>query len=154
MTFPGRLLAIDQGEKIIGLAVCDASGTLARPLSLLRRKSKKEDFARINTAITEQKAVAVIVGLPESPPGVEGHTRADTVRLWASRLAAAITIPVYLWDERYSTWEAEELLAGTARKRGERVDDVAAAVILQSFLDALRDGQPWPAAVPPATEEE
>jgi RNase H-fold protein (predicted Holliday junction resolvase) len=57
-----------------------------------------------------------------------------------------------LWDERYSTQDAEELLAAAGKRRPERIDDAAAAVILQSFLDALRSGDPWPDSVPPATE--
>jgi len=76
------------------------------------------------------------------------------VRLWASRLAAAIPVPVYLWNERYSSEEAADLLAEAGRGQPARVDAVAAAVILQSFLDALRDeGVPWPEPVAPASEE-
>jgi putative Holliday junction resolvase len=149
----GRLLGIDQGLKVIGLAVSDPTGTLARPLQLLYRKSKAEDFARISHIAGEQKAVGLVVGLPVSPPEVTVYTRADSVRLWASRLAAAVDLPVYLWNERYSTQDAEELLAAAGKARRDRVDDVAAAVILQSFLDAMREGAPWPDRVPPAEEE-
>jgi putative Holliday junction resolvase len=149
--FPGRLLGIDHGLKVIGLAVCDPTGLIARPLQLLWRTSKREDFARINAIIAEQGAVGVVVGLPVSPPEITVYTQADQVRLWASRLAAAIPIPVYLWNERYSSQDAEELLAAAGKDRPDRIDAVAAAVILQSFLDALRDeGFPWPEAVSPA----
>lgn len=148
--FPGRLLGIDQGLKVIGLAISDPTGTLARPLQLIYRRSKAEDFTRINHVLGEQKAVGIVVGLPASPPHITEHTRADSVRLWASRLAAAVEVPVYLWDERYSTQDAEELLAGASRPRPDRIDDVAAAVILQSFLEALRSGEPWPTPVPHA----
>jgi putative Holliday junction resolvase len=149
--FPGRLLGIDHGLKVIGLAVCDPTGLIARPLQLLWRTSKREDFARINAIIAEQGAVGVVVGLPVSPPEITVYTQADQVRLWASRLAAAIPIPVYLWNERYSSQDAEELLAAAGKDRPDRIDAVAAAVILQSFLDALRDeGFPWPEPVSPA----
>jgi len=149
--FPGRLLGIDHGLKVIGLAVCDPTGLIARPLQLLRRTSRQEDFARIKAILAEQGAVGVVVGLPVSPPEITVYTQADRVRRWASRLAAAIPVPVYLWNERYSSQEAEELLAAAGKDRPDRIDAVAAAVILQSFLDALRDeGLPWPAPVPPA----
>jgi len=152
--FPGRLLGIDHGLKVIGLAVCDPTGLIARPLRLLRRTSRRADFAAIARLIAEQGAVAVVVGLPLSPPHITAHTQADTVRLWASRLAAAIPVPVYLWNERYSSEEAADLLAEAGRGQPARVDAVAAAVILQSFLDALRDeGVPWPEPVAPASEE-
>ncbi len=152
--FPGRLLGIDHGLKVIGLAICDPTGLIARPLRLLRRTSRRTDFAAIARVIAEQGAVAVVVGLPLSPPHITVHTQADTVRLWASRLAAAIPVPVYLWNERYSSQEAADLLAEAGRDQPERVDAVAAAVILQSFLDTLRDeGVPWPEPVAPAGEE-
>lgn len=149
--FPGRLLGIDYGLKVIGLAISDPTGLVARPLQLLRRTSKKADFAAINAIIRQHNIVGVIVGLPESPPEITVYTAADRVRLWASRLAAAVDAPVYLWNERYSTREAEELLAQADRNRPDRIDAVAAAVILQSFLNALRDeGFPWPEPVQPA----
>jgi putative Holliday junction resolvase len=153
MTFPGRLLAIDYGLKIIGLALCDPTGTVARPFQLLERTSKRADFAQIEALIKENDVAAVIVGLPLSPPEITSYTQADRVRLWASRLAAAVSVPVHLWNERYSTQDAEELLAERGAPRPERVDAIAAAVILQSFLDALRDEDyPWPPPVPPAAE--
>lgn len=152
--FPGRLLGVDHGLRIIGLAVCDPTGLIARPLCLLRRTSRRADFAAIARIIAEQSAVAAVIGLPLSPPHVAAHTQADTVRLWASRLAAAIPVPVYLWNERHSSQEAADLLAEAGHSQPERVDAVAAAVILQSFLDALRDeGVPWPEPVAPAGEE-
>jgi putative Holliday junction resolvase len=153
LPFPGRLLGIDHGLKVIGLAVCDPTGLIARPLQLLHRTSKQDDFARINAIIAEQGAVGVVVGLPVSPPEITVYTQADRVRLWASRLAAAIPVPVYLWNERYSSQDAEELIAAAGKDRPDRIDAVAAAVILQSFLDALRDeGFPWPEPVTPAQE--
>ncbi len=111
MNFPGRLLAIDHGTKVIGLAICDPTGLVARPLRVLVRTSKKEDFAAINRIIAEHDAKSVIVGLPVSPPYITVYTQADQVRRWASRLAAAIPVPVYLWNERYSSDDAAEILA-------------------------------------------
>ena len=116
------------------------------------RRSKREDFAHIGGLIAAHEAVGCVVGLPTSPPQVQGYTQADRVRLWASRLAAAVRVPVYLWDERYSTQDAAELLREAGRPMPQRRDAVAAAVILQSFLEARREGLPWPEAVAPAGE--
>jgi putative Holliday junction resolvase len=151
--FPGRLLGIDYGLKVVGLAISDPTGLIARPLQLLTRASKKEDFAAINALIGQHEIAAVIVGLPESPPEITVYTQADRVRLWASRLAAAIPVPVYLWNERYTSQYAADILKETGQERPDRIDDVAAAVILQMFLDAQRDeGMAWPDPVPPAEE--
>ncbi len=148
--FPGRLIGIDHGEKVIGLAVCDPTGVIARPLGLITRTSKREDFARIQQVITEQGVVQAVVGLPVSPPHITVYTQADRVRLWAGRLAAAISVPVILWNERYSSDEANDLLFDAGLPLPERIDAVAAAVILQSFLNALRDEHfPWPERVLP-----
>ncbi|NDJ74658.1 MAG: Holliday junction resolvase RuvX [Chloroflexi bacterium] len=145
-----RLLGIDYGLKVIGLALCDPTQTLARPLQLLHRTSRRADFEQINALVQEHEASAIVVGLPVSPPEITVYTQADRVRLWASRLAAAVGVPVFLWNERYSTQDAEELLAEAGTPRPERIDAVAAAVILQSFLDHHHDGTPWPTRVTPA----
>lgn len=149
---PGRLLGIDHGRKVIGLAVSDRTGLLATPLSLLRRTSKRADFAAIAAIVAQEDAQEIIVGVPLPPPGYEGYSQADTVRLWASRLAAAVPVPVRLWDEAHSSAEASHLLDEGNRKKRERIDDAAAAVILQRYLDALRAGASPPSAVQ-ASEE-
>lgn len=155
-TVPGRLLGIDYGLKIIGLAVSDPTGTIATPLDLLIRTSRQADFARIEAIIQSRQVAAVVVGLPELPPHITVYTQADRVRLWAGRLAAAISVPVVFFNERYSTQEAEDLLDAAGRDRPDRVDAAAAAVILQGFLEARRPGHPdyapWPDPVPPAQE--
>lgn len=149
---PGRLLGIDHGRITLGLATSDPSGLLARPLRLLRRKSRQEDFARIAAIASELEAVEIIVGIPLPPPDYQGYSQADTVRRWAGRLAAAVGLPVRLWDEAHSSEEAVRLLdeAGTGDRH--RYDDVAAAVILQGYLDNLREGFEPPPPVEPASE--
>ncbi len=151
-SFPGRLLGVDYGLKVVGLAISDPTGLLARPLQLLYRRSKAEDFAAIRALAAEHDVVGLVVGLPLSPPDVTGYTQADRVRLWASRLAAAVNLPVYLFDERYSSQDAEDIVREVGRTPPDRIDAVAAAVILQGFLDARREGLPWPEPVPPAQE--
>jgi putative holliday junction resolvase len=137
---PGRLLGIDHGLKRIGLAVCDESQLVARELAVIRRKSRQEDFDRINHIAREKNAAGVIVGLPssEAPAGV--HTQADTVRLWVERFSETTNLPILLWDEQLSSEDARQLAHRRKRKLGEPIDDLAARVILQSYLDALRDG--------------
>jgi putative Holliday junction resolvase len=153
--FPGRLLGIDHGPRTLGLAICDPTGLIARPLRILRRTSRQADFAQIAALIAEHGAVGVIVGLPVPPPPYADSPQMQQVRRWAARLAAALDVPVYLWNERYSTDEALERLTEAGRKLPRREDAVAAAVILQSFLDALRDEDfPWPEPVSPAAEDE
>lgn len=141
--FSGPLLAIDHGLKVIGLAI-SRTGHLASPLMLIHRTSKARDFARINEIIEQESIHIIIVGLPPVPPDFVGHTQADTVRKWTKQLKKAISVPVYFWEEGLSTVNAEALLAETGKRRPDRVDAHAAAVILQSCLDALREGHPDP----------
>lgn len=142
----GRLLGIDHGTKVIGLAICDALWIAARPLQILKRKSRAADFAQINAIIAKQQISAIVVGLPEQPadsvnPSTE---QADEVRNWSKRLAKAVAIPIYLWPEQFSSFEAEQLAAEAGTRPAARIDDRAAAVILQSFIDAHREGMELP----------
>jgi putative holliday junction resolvase len=138
---PGRLLGIDHGLARIGLAVCDASQLVARELAIINRKSKEEDFERINRIIHDEGIAGVIVGLPsdlDAPPGV--HTQADTVRLWVEHFSHTTDLPVMLWDEQLTSEDARELARQKRRKPTDPIDDLAARLILQSYIDALRDG--------------
>ncbi len=139
----GKLLALDVGQARIGIAVCDPLQLAARPLLTLERRSRERDLARIAELAVQQEASAVICGLPLNMDGSQGPQAAN-VRRWAQRLAHALRklrtwpIPVVFADERLSTFAAQELLAGASVPAGE--DAVAAAVILQAFLDAQRRG--------------
>ena len=142
----GRLLGIDHGAKVIGLAICDALWIAARPLQILKRKSRTEDFAQLNAIIAKQQISAIVVGLPEQPADSVNPSpeQADEVRNWSKRLAKAAPIPIYLWPEQFSSFEAEQLAAEAGAKAAARIDDRAAAVILQSFIDAHREGMILP----------
>lgn len=144
MEFPGRLLGVDHGIQVLGFATCDAIGLIATPHSILRRTSKVEDFAYINRLIEQERIAAIVLGLPPHPPDFEGYSQSDTVRLWGQRLVQAVNVPVYLWDEGLSTVDASENLRQSGKRLPKRLDAYAAAVILQTFLDAIRDGTPWP----------
>ena len=132
----GRMLALDVGEKRVGVALCDETQTLARPLLTLRRASKKEDFARLAAVCREHAIEKVIVGLPKTLRGEEGP-QAQRVRRYALELQAALNLPIEFWDERFSTVRARDLMADIGRKlssKGE-IDALAATVILQDYLD-------------------
>src|SRR5260221_6955789 len=103
-TVRGRLLGIDHGTKVIGLAICDALWIAARPFEVLRRKSRVEDFARINAIVARQQIAAIVVGLPEQPADAANASeiQANLVRQWTKRLAKAVKVPVYLWPEQFS----------------------------------------------------
>ncbi len=135
-----RTLALDLGERRIGVAVSDPGGTIARPVGVIQRRSRAEDFAAIAALVAEHGAARVVVGRPLTLRGEVGP-QARWVEDYARALAEALPVPVELWDERYTTATAEEILATVrppARRRRGDVDAVAAAVILQSFLDAQR----------------
>ena len=143
----GKLLALDVGLARIGVAVCDPLRLAARPLQVIVRRSRRADFALLAYLVQEQEAVALIVGLPLNMDGSEG-VQAQTVRKWADRLAYALRAlgalrPIIFWDERLSTFAAQELLNVGDNKRGKKIgeDAAAAAVILQSYLDAAKLGE-------------
>ncbi len=140
----GVLLGIDHGDRVIGLALCDASWIVARPLERLNRTTREADFARIRALIERHGAQGLVVGLPVTPEDFDAVSQANTVRRWATRLAAAVVVPVYLWDESLSTFAAEQLSLETGAAIPDRIDDRAAAVILQSFIDAHPAGTALP----------
>jgi putative Holliday junction resolvase len=143
----GRLLGIDHGLKRIGLAVSDASGLVARELAVLERKTNREDFARINQIATQEKVVGIIVGLPINSDAEAGeYTQADTVRKWVERFGETNALPITLWDEQLTSVDARELSIQQGRNRRDAIDDLAARIILQSYLNAVRDGLTEPTA--------
>lgn len=136
----GRLIGIDHGNARIGLAVCDASWIVARELCVIKRKSKKEDFTRIAHIVKEQDAQGLIIGLPyNETDNPDQYSQADTVRLWTERLITVIDLPFVFWDERFSSADAQQLAKSMKRKPAEAIDDLAARLILQSYLDAVKD---------------
>ena len=131
----GRLLAVDVGEKRLGVAVCDERQTLASPLMVLVRRSKEEDIERFRRVVAEQLAVGLVVGHPLNADGSAGPQARQAVR-YGHRLANAVGLPVVLWDEYGSSQEAAQRLAHTSKSRRRApLDAEAAAVILQDYLD-------------------
>ena len=133
-----RVLALDVGDRRIGVAISDPTQVLARSLKVIQRVSRREDFGTVVRLVEEYEVEKVVVGYPRSLDGTAGR-QAEKVERYAAGLAEALDVPVLLWDERFSTVSAERLMreAGlTGKKNRERVDAVAAAVILQDYLDS------------------
>jgi len=132
------VLGIDLGSKRIGIATSDRSGTIATPYTvLLRCGSMGGDHRNIAKMVVEEEAEAVIVGLPLNMDGSEGKA-AQAARVEAARMATVVGVPVHVHDERLTTVEADRVLMEqkmNAQARRRVVDKVAAAVMLQSWLD-------------------
>jgi len=131
-------LALDIGDKRIGLAAGNDVARLARPLRILVRRSKNEDFEAIARAAKEVEADELLAGLPLNMNGSEGP-QARRVRTYAERLRRRLDMPMRFHDERLSSFVADQILAQKPRKKARQVhnDAIAAAAILQSFLDQL-----------------
>ena len=138
-----RLLGLDLGEKTIGLALSDSALSLASPLETVRRQKFTKDAEALKRVIEERNVGGLVLGLPVNMDGSEGR-RCEQTRSFAQNLksVAGIELPIAYWDERLSTSAVERFLIGeadmTRKRRGEVVDKMAAAYILQGALDALK----------------
>ncbi len=140
-----KLLALDVGERRIGVAVSDSLGLIATPLTVIVRSSKVTDFQRVGDLVREQEAEAVVVGHPLNADGSTGP-QAQRIERYATALEQALhseglAVPLFLWDEYGSTQRAQEAMIASgrgARHRRECIDAVAAAIILQDYLDVQR----------------
>lgn len=133
-----RVLGLDLGTKRIGIAVSDRSGTIATPLTVLQRSGRRQiDHQRIAELVAEEEAEAVVVGMPYHLSGVAGPA-AKAAALEAEALASVVGVPVATHDERLTTVTAERALQEASVRGPQRravIDKVAAAVILQAWLD-------------------
>ena len=133
-----RSLGLDIGNRRIGVAVSDALKMIARPLSVIDRKSDKP-LEQIRQLVAQQQVDELIVGLPFNADGSKGE-QAARVEAFVEQLRPHLNVPVHFCDERYSTLAARDILQGQKRKRQTEPDDaIAAAVILQRALDERRD---------------
>lgn len=144
---PAKLIALDVGLARIGVATCDPLGIAVRPLVTIHRRSRQEDFDQLVAIVAEEEAEAVICGLPLSMDGSESEQTKMT-RTWALRLARALRtarkdpLPVIFWDERLSSFAAQEMMADEPKRAQAMGEDAyAAAVILRSYLDARKRGE-------------
>ena len=140
----GRILSVDVGERRIGVAISDPEGRLAVPLCILERRSDAADVQAIADLARAEGGEALVVGYPISLAGGAGP-QARRVRAFARRLAEASGLPLELQDERLTSVQAERARragAGRARRRRAPADDLAATIILQSYLDRHRQSAP------------
>lgn len=130
-----RVLALDIGERRVGVAISDATGSIASPLEVLDAPRRLPE--RVANLVAEHDVGLVVVGLPLTLAGEEGP-QAARVREVAGHLEAVLDIPLVYHDERLSSAQAHRVMAeqASSRKRRGSVDKVAAAIFLQSFLDA------------------
>ena len=132
------LLGIDLGSKTIGMAISDASLIVANPLDTLKRGKFKDDSAKLLALIKDRYVGGIVLGLPLNMNGREGP-RCQATRQFARNFLTVFELPIAFWDERLSTKAVERVLIDeadmTRKRRGEVVDKIAAAYILQGVLD-------------------
>lgn len=134
----GVLMAVDLGTKTLGTAFCDAGWRFATAGKTLPRGKFANDLAALDALTKERRVAGIVLGLPRNMDGTEGP-RAQSTRAYARNLAP-LGLPILLWDERWSTASAERDLIGqdfSRRKRADRIDSHAAAIILQGAIDTM-----------------
>ncbi len=147
----GNALALDVGERRIGVAKADPTGYLASPLTTLRRERDQDAVAAISALAREHGSRLLVVGVPLGPEG-EVTAQAQRIRAFGRKLRSVPGARVVFWDERFTTQEAEESLRAVRPRRGaptahrreaerRRIDAAAAAVILQDYLDHQRSAR-------------
>jgi len=133
---------MDVGSKRIGLAISDLLGITAQGLDTLHRQNKRTDFAQLERVIREHDVTEIVMGLPLRMSGVEG-IQAEKMQAFAEEVRRRFKLPVHLWDERLTSAQANRLLRETEmsiKRRGAVVDQMAAVLILQSWMDAKGGG--------------
>ena len=127
----GAITALDFGDRRIGVARCDATRTVVTPVTVLERRNREYDRSKLNKLISDQESVLLVVGLPLNLDGAEGP-QARKVRADAARLLDGRPEPIIFYDERLTTFQADELKArGDLKSEG---DALAAAVLLEDYV--------------------
>ena len=132
-----RILALDHGTRRVGVAVSDETHTIAQPLEYIPAEPFAEFLERLKKILAEKEVDLILLGLPRNMDGSYGPA-AQKVQAFAAALKSAVTVPIKLWDERLTSVMATRILIqGNVRrdKRKEKVDKMAAAILLQSYLD-------------------
>ncbi len=138
------ILCIDYGSKTLGIAVSDDLGMMGHGIGTIRRSTKALDFAELRKHIQNYEVEKILLGLPCNMDGSIGPA-AQNVLAFGEELKVEFGLPVETWDERLSTFEAEDRLIGAdmrSKKRRKVIDTVAAAIILQSYLDHKKQQEP------------
>jgi putative holliday junction resolvase len=129
---------MDVGSRRIGLAISDPLGITAQGLDTVHRQNKRLDFAQLERVIRQHDVAEIVMGLPLRMSGAEG-IQAEKMQAFAAEVRRRFKIPVHLWDERLTSAQANRLLRETdmsIKRRGAVVDQMAAVLILQSWMDA------------------
>jgi putative holliday junction resolvase len=133
-----RMIGLDVGERTIGVAVSDALGWTAQGVEVIRRTTPDRDFARIRELVQANEISVFVIGLPKNMNGTIGP-QGEKVMAFAELVKESFGLPVVLWDERLTTVAAQKLLISADVRRAKRrqvVDKLAAAFILQGYLDS------------------
>lgn len=133
-----RVLGLDVGARRIGVAISDPLGITAQGLETIHRKNKRTDLGSLEKVIQEYSVVEIVVGYPLRMSGAEG-TQSAKMDVFAEELRKRFKLPVHLWDERLSSAQANRLLRETdmsIKRRGQVVDQMAAVLILQNWMEA------------------
>ncbi|HEY2382091.1 MAG TPA: Holliday junction resolvase RuvX [Terriglobia bacterium] len=138
-----RVMALDVGDKTIGVAISDALLLTAQPRPTLRRKNLKSDLETLRSLAAENEVHEIVVGQPLHMDG-KPSAQSDKVARFSEQLRKVVDLPIVFWDERLTSFEAEQHLEQMGmnwRKRRDHVDKIAAMIILQNYLDS-RAGHP------------
>lgn len=136
-----RIMGLDVGSKTVGVAVSDALGFTAQPVTVVRRRSLAADLQALREIAVQYEAVKLVVGLPRNMNGTYGSS-AEMVQEFAAQAGEALGLPVDFWDERLTTAMADQALIQadvSRRNRRQVVDKIAAVIILQSYMDRRRN---------------
>lgn len=147
----GRIVALDVGEKRIGVATCDPSGIVVRPVGVVQAEPRERALSDIQRIVADEEAVLVLVGLPLTLRGEQGP-QAQRVSAFVDALKSVVSVPFEFRDERFTSVEAERIIEERGRKRKKRnrnqqrgeVDQVAASLILQDYLNEQQMQRPRP----------
>jgi putative Holliday junction resolvase len=134
-----RILALDHGSKRIGVAVSDETKTIALPMEYISAEPFAAFLVRLKKILVEKEIDLILIGQPRNMDGSYGPA-AQKVQTFVGVLKTAITVPIKMWDERLTSLQANKILiqGGVRRdKRKEKVDKMAAAILLQSYLDGM-----------------
>ena len=133
-----RIMALDYGTKRVGVALSDELGLIAQPLEFIPAEPKDECLRRLKEIVDSKSVTEIVIGIPRNMNGTYGPA-AESARAFADSVKTALSISVKTWDERLTTVQANRALieSGMRReKRRQKVDQTAAAILLQSYLDS------------------
>lgn len=136
----GRILALDYGNKRIGMAITDPLGITAQPFNVLCGLSESEIIKRISSIIEEKNIEKIVLGLPLTLKGTRGKS-VKKVEHFAERLSRKVSVPIIYWDERFTSVQAQRALIQMNEKvyrHKEKVDLIASVILLQSYLDFVK----------------